>query len=157
MRIRICAVGRIPPRDPEQALVEGYLKRAAGAGRRLKLGPFEAHEVDPRKHHGSDAEGTALRALVPGGAARIALDERGRLLSSTGLAAQLAAWRDRGHPAAAFLIGGANGLDPALREEADLVLSFGPMVWPHALARVMLAEQVYRATQILCGTPYHRA
>ena len=157
MRVRICAVGRIPPRDPESALVDGYLKRAAGAGRRLGLTPFEAHEVDPRKHHGTQAEAAALGALVPPGAARVALDERGRLLSSTGLAAQLAAWRDRGRTTAAFLIGGAGGLDPALREEADLVLSFGPMVWPHALARVMLAEQLYRATQILAGTPYHRS
>ena len=157
MRVRICAVGRLPARDPERALVDDYLKRAGAAGRRLGLTPFEEHEVDPRKHADPEAEGAALVALVPGGAARIALDERGRLLSSTGLAAQLAAWRDRGRPAAAFLIGGADGLHPPLRDEADLVLSFGPMVWPHALARAMLAEQLYRATQILTGTPYHRA
>ena len=156
MRVRICAVGRIPARDPERALVDDYLKRAGAAGRRLGLTPFEEQEVDGRRHSGAEAEGAALAALVPAGSALVAMDERGRLLSSTGLAAQLATWRDRGRPATAFLIGGADGLDPALRERADLVLSFGPMVWPHALARVMLAEQLYRATQILSGTPYHR-
>ena len=157
MRVRLCAVGRIPPRDPERALVDDYLKRAGAAGRRLGLTAFEEQEVDGRRHSGAEAEGAALLALVPAGSALVALDERGRLLSSTGLAAQLATWRDTGRPAATFLIGGADGLDPALRERADLVLSFGPMVWPHALARVMLAEQLYRATQILSGTPYHRA
>ena len=157
MRLRICAVGRLPARDPERGMVDGYLKRAAAAGRRLGLSAFEEHEVDGRRLSGLEAEGVALGALVPPGAASVALDERGRLLSSTGLAAQIAAWRDMGRPAAAFLIGGSDGLDPALREGADLVLSFGPMVWPHALARVMLAEQLYRATQILSGTPYHRA
>ena len=157
MQVRICAVGRLPARDPERALVDDYLKRAGAAGRRLGLAPFEEHEVDGRRHSGAEAEGAALAALVPAGSALVTLDERGRLLSSTGLAAQLATWRDQGRPATAFLIGAADGLDPALRERADLVLSFGPMVWPHALARVMLAEQLYRATQILSGTPYHRA
>ena len=157
MRVRVCAVGRLPARDPERAMVDDYLKRAGAAGRRLGLAPFEEHEVDGRRHSGAEAEGAALAALVPPGSALVAMDERGRLLSSTGLAAQMALWRDRGRPAAAFLIGGADGLDPALRERADLVLSFGPMVWPHALARAMLAEQLYRATQILSGTPYHRA
>ena len=68
----------------------------------------------------------------------------------------LARWRDEGRPAAAFLIGGADGLDPALLAGADLKLSFSPMVWPHQLVRIMLAEQLYRATTILSGHPYHR-
>ena len=157
MRVRICAVGRIPARDPERALVDDYLKRAGAAGRRLGLAPFEEQEVDTRRASGPAAEGEALDALIPAGAAVVALDERGRLLSSFDLADCLAAWRDQGRPGAALVIGGADGLEPALRERADLVLSFGPMVWPHALARVMLAEQLYRATQILSGTPYHRA
>ena len=157
MRVRICAVGRLPARDPERALVDDYLKRAEAAGRRLGLAPLEATEVDTRRAAGPAAEGAALRRMIPDGAATVALDERGHLLSSPDLARRIADWRDGGRPAAAFLIGGADGLDAPLRDGADLVLSFGPMVWPHALARVMLAEQLYRATQILSGTPYHRA
>ncbi|MGR3540647.1 MAG: 23S rRNA (pseudouridine(1915)-N(3))-methyltransferase RlmH, partial [Hasllibacter sp.] len=94
---------------------------------------------------------------VPGGAAIVALDERGRAMTSPDFAGWLARARDDGARDCAFLIGGADGLDPPLRDRADLVLSFGPMVWPHMLARAMLAEQLYRATQILAGTPYHRA
>ncbi|MFM7446221.1 MAG: 23S rRNA (pseudouridine(1915)-N(3))-methyltransferase RlmH, partial [Tabrizicola sp.] len=72
-------------------------------------------------------------------------------------AAQLGKWRDSGRQDAAFVIGGADGLDPAFRAKADLVISFGAMVWPHMLVRVMLAEQLYRAATILSGSPYHRA
>ena len=79
------------------------------------------------------------------------------MLSSPDLAAHLAQWRDAGRQDAAFVIGGADGLDPALRARADLSISFGAMVWPHMLVRVMLAEQLYRAATILAGSPYHRA
>jgi 23S rRNA (pseudouridine1915-N3)-methyltransferase len=79
------------------------------------------------------------------------------MLTSPDFAATLAGWRDAGRAEAAFVIGGADGIDPELRQRADLLLSFGPMVWPHMLVRVMLAEQLYRAAQILAGTPYHRA
>ena len=78
-------------------------------------------------------------------------------MSSPAFAEQIAKWRDIGRQDVAFMIGGADGIDPALRAEADFALSFGEMVWPHMLARVMLAEQLYRATAILAGTPYHRA
>jgi 23S rRNA (pseudouridine1915-N3)-methyltransferase len=77
-------------------------------------------------------------------------------MTSPEFADMLAGWRDQGRPAAALLIGGANGLAPEVRETSDAVLSFGPMVWPHMLARVMLAEQLYRAATILAGSPYHR-
>ena len=79
-------------------------------------------------------------------------------MGSPEFAATAGALARRGaRPAAAFLIGGADGLDPGLRDRADAVLSFGPMVWPHMLVRAMLAEQLYRAATILAGTPYHRA
>lgn len=87
----------------------------------------------------------------------MALDERGKLFTSPEFAARLSDWRDEGRSDIAFLIGGADGLDPNLRGRADVTLSFGKMVWPHMLARVMLAEQIYRATSILAGAPYHRA
>jgi len=88
---------------------------------------------------------------------RLALDERGRMMSSPDFAQALARWRDGGRSDLAILIGGADGLDPALRDRADALLSFGPMVWPHMLVRVMIAEQLYRAASILAGAPYHRA
>ena len=156
MRLRLCAVGRLPGRSEERALVDDYAGRLAQAGRAFGLAGFEEHEVDTRKAQGRAAEGEALRALIPAGYATVALDERGRTLSSPQLAERLRSYAD-GARDAAFVIGGADGLDPGLRDGADLVLSFGPMVWPHALARVMLAEQLYRAATILAGTPYHRA
>ena len=83
-------------------------------------------------------------------------DERGKTLSSRDLAGTLGRWRDDGARETIFVIGGADGLDHAAFPAPDLVLSFGPMVWPHKLARVMLAEQIYRSVSILAGSPYHR-
>jgi 23S rRNA (pseudouridine1915-N3)-methyltransferase len=85
------------------------------------------------------------------------LDERGQTLTSPDFAEAIARHRDDGRGDLAIAIGGADGLDPAFRAQADRAISFGSMVWPHMLARVMLAEQLYRATAILLGTPYHRA
>jgi len=84
------------------------------------------------------------------------LDERGKSMTSPEFADLLAGWRDQGRVEAAFVIGGADGIDPALRASALMSLSFGGMVWPHLLARAMLTEQLYRATSILAGAPYHR-
>ena len=157
MRVRIAAVGRLAARTPEAALIDDYLGRFALAGRALGLGPATLAEVEDRKGGGKAAEAALLSRQIPEGAALIALDERGRLISSPDFAAALARFRDQGRPEAVCLIGGADGLDPALRDRADLVLSFGAMVWPHMLVRVMLAEQLYRAATILSGGPYHRA
>ena len=156
MRVRIAAVGRMAARSPEAALVEDYLSRFAQTGRALGLGPVTVAEVEDRRGGGKPAEAALLSRQIPEGAAIIALDERGRTLSSPDFAAALARFRDQGRPEAVCLIGGADGLDPALRDRADLVLSFGAMVWPHMLVRVMLAEQLYRAATILAGGPYHR-
>ena len=86
----------------------------------------------------------------------VACDERGRAHASRGFAQKLAGWRDAGERRVAFLVGGADGLDPALTARSREALALGPQTWPHALARVMLAEQVYRAVTILAGSPYHR-
>lgn len=102
------------------------------------------------------AEAALLRKAVPTGALICALDERGTVMSSPDFADSLAGWRDRGVNDLAFVIGGADGIAPDLRDEAQARLSFGQMVWPHMLARVMLAEQLYRAASILAGSPYHR-
>ena len=86
----------------------------------------------------------------------VALDEHGKTQSSEAFASQLARWRDDGRPAVSFVIGGADGHDPGLVAGADVTLSFSPLTWPHQLVRIMLAEQLYRATTILSGHPYHR-
>jgi len=156
MRVAICAVGRLRA-GPERSLLDDYLTRFDRAGRGLGLGPATVTEVEDRKGGGMAGEAPLLGRAIPAGAALCVLDERGLLIGSPDFAARLAAWRDAGLVQAAFVIGGADGVDPGLRDRADLVLSFGAMVWPHMLARVMLAEQLYRAAQILAGTPYHRA
>ena len=96
------------------------------------------------------------RALASSEATLIALDERGKAIGSEDFARRIARWRDESRPALAFLIGGADGLDPDLVGRAELPLSFSPLTWPHQLVRIMLAEQLYRATTILSGHPYHR-
>ena len=88
---------------------------------------------------------------------KLALDERGRMMGSPDFAALLGRWRDAGERDLAIFIGGADGLDRGLRDGCRESLSFGQMVWPHMLARVMLAEQLYRAATILAGSPYHRS
>jgi 23S rRNA (pseudouridine1915-N3)-methyltransferase len=154
LRITIAAVGRL--RGPEAALVADYLVRFDWTGRRLGLGPARVAEVEDRQGRGPAVEAALLAAAVPKGAALAALDERGRDLSSPELAEFLRRTADGGVRDLAFVIGGADGLDPELRARAATVIAFGRMVWPHALARVMLAEQLYRAAGILAGTPYHR-
>ena len=155
MRLHLCAVGRLRA-GPERDLVDDYLSRLDRTGRPLGLGPVTEHEVEDKKNLGMGAEGLLLAKVVPDGAALCILDERGKTLSSPEFAAALAAWSDAGRQDAAFVIGGADGIDPVLRARADLAISFGRMVWPHMLVRVMLAEQLYRAATILAGSPYHR-
>ena len=156
MRVQICAVGRLR-QGPERDLYDDYLTRFDRTGRALALGPAQMIEVEDKKGGGMAAEAALLRRAVPDGALICSLDERGRVMSSPQFADMLGGWRDQGRQDVAFVIGGADGIDPALRAEADLALSFGAMVWPHMLVRVMLAEQLYRAVSILAASPYHRA
>ena len=156
MRVHICAVGRLRT-GPERALIDDYLTRFDRTGRALGLTLGGLHEVEDKKGGGMAAEAHLLERSLPDGALITALDERGRQINSPEFAARLGGWRDEGRGDLAFVIGGADGLAPALRERADFKLSFGKMVWPHMLVRVMLAEQLYRAASILAGGPYHRA
>ncbi len=157
MRVSICAVGRLQGRSNERALVDDYKTRFDRTGRALGLGPLNEIEVDDRKGGGMAAEAALLERALPAGATVVTLDERGQLLTSPEFATRIARWRDDGCQDLAFVIGGADGIAPGLRARADVSLSFGPMVWPHMLVRVMLAEQLYRAATILAGSPYHRA
>jgi 23S rRNA (pseudouridine1915-N3)-methyltransferase len=155
MRVRICAVGRMKA-GPERALVDDYTARFDRTGRALGLGPLAVSEVDDRKGGGMAAEAALLERAIPQGAVICAMDERGCQMTSPDFAEMLAGWRDQGRSEVAFVIGGADGIDPTLRSRADAMLSFGPMVWPHMLVRAMLTEQLYRAASILAGGPYHR-
>jgi 23S rRNA (pseudouridine1915-N3)-methyltransferase len=160
MRIVVAAVGRLK-RGPETELSERYRKRAAQTGRQLGLRDVEIIEI--RESRADDAgkrmreESIALANIIPQGAAVVLLDAQGENIDSASLASQLAKWRGDDRPAAVFLIGGADGLAASLQDKAELRLSFGVATWPHQLVRVMLLEQLYRATTILTGHPYHRA
>jgi 23S rRNA (pseudouridine1915-N3)-methyltransferase len=152
LRVTIAAMGRL--RDaPEAAITADYLRRFETTGRPVGLGPATLLEIDDRR---AKDGGDAALLDAAGDAVKVALDERGKAIDSAAFAARLGGWRDEGARDVAFLIGGADGHGAALRGACDLLLSLGPMVWPHRLARVMLAEQLYRAASILAGGPYHR-
>ena len=155
MRVHICAVGRLR-NGPERDLIDDYLTRFDRTGRALSLGPASVIEVEDKKGGGKAAEAVLLERALPKGAKLAVLDERGKVMTSPDFAERLGGWRDDGAQDLVFVIGGADGIDKSLRAKADFALSFGSMVWPHMLARVMLAEQLYRAASILAGSPYHR-
>ena len=152
MRLHIIAVGRLKD-GPLKALERHYAERI--------VSPLAIREVEERRKLPPAElvrrEGELLLKALPEGALAVALDGRGKALSSAELAARLAAWRDGGTDDLAFLIGGADGLADEVRRRAKFALSLGPMTWPHFLARGMLLEQLYRAERILAGHPYHRA
>ena len=151
MRIAVIAVGRLKS-GPESALARQYLDRL--------VWPVAVREVEERKKLPPDAlrkrEAELLLAACAKGAVVVALDEKGSCLSSRDFAEKLGRWRDDGVAEIDFVIGGADGLDAAVLDQASLVLSLGPMTWPHQLARGLLLEQLYRGQQILAGHPYHR-
>jgi 23S rRNA (pseudouridine1915-N3)-methyltransferase len=160
MRLVVAAIGRLKD-GPERELAERFRKRAEQSGRRLGFRDVEVVEI--RESRAQDTgkrtleESIALTNLIPDKAITVILDERGESLDSTTLANRLGRWRDDGRLATVFIIGGDDGLAPALRDKASLKLAFGSATWPHQLVRVMLLEQIYRAMSILAGHPYHRA
>lgn len=160
MRLLIAAVGKLK-QGPERELYAHYLARAEALGRSLSLAPLGSVELSESKAAtaGSrqEAEAEALLAKVPPGHAVLCLDPAGKMQSSEAFAETLSGFRDGGAGGLVFLIGGPDGLGEGARAKADLVLSLGPMTLPHGLARVVLAEQLYRAMTILVGHPYHRA
>jgi 23S rRNA (pseudouridine1915-N3)-methyltransferase len=153
MKLGVIAIGK-PGRGPEALLAEDYAQRATLAGRALGLGPLELIDLEPRKPGKAPEAELILKAAE--GACLIACDERGKTFSSRAFADHIALLRDRGERRLVFAIGGADGLDAGVRDAASSTLAFGPQTWPHALARAMLTEQLYRAVTILAGSPYHR-
>ncbi|NBB14155.1 23S rRNA (pseudouridine(1915)-N(3))-methyltransferase RlmH [Caulobacter sp. SLTY] len=153
MKVTVLTVGRLG-RDPAAALAADYVQRATASGRALGLGPFDIHEVEARKP-GKAAEAEVLLPHLKD-AHVIACDEHGKAWTSRAFAGRVAALRDGGTRRLVLIIGGADGLDASILSAANETLAFGPQTWPHALARAMLAEQMYRAVTILAGSPYHR-
>lgn len=137
MLLHIVARGRIG-RSAEGELVERYLKRIGW--------PVKVTELPDTGGRMPDAAGARI----------VMLDETGETPGSVAFAQRLGRWRDDGVRECRFLIGAADGFDDAARSQADMLLSFGRLTWPHMLARAMLAEQLWRATAILSGHPYHR-
>ena len=160
MRVGLFAVGRLKA-DPEKDLAARYIDRFAKAGpaiglelgKMAEVGESRAGNAETRKRE----EAAALDTMLDGGAVLVLLDERGKAMSSEAFAALLGKWRDEGVRETRFLIGAADGHSDAERAAADLLLAFGPATWPHLMARAMLMEQLFRATGILAGHPYHRA
>jgi len=153
MKITILAISRLG-RSPEADLARDYADRATASGRALGLGPVEIIELESRKP-GKAAEGELLLEHLKD-AHVVCCDEHGKAHPSRAFAARVARLRDAGARKLVLVIGGADGLAPEVLARADETLAFGVQTWPHALARVMLAEQVYRAVTILGGSPYHR-
>ena len=151
MRITLAAVGR-DKSGPTRDLYQHYVKRLNW--------PLTLREVEERKPLPSASlkrrEAELLRDALPKGATLIALDERGKSLSSPEFARMIGQWRDNGVQDIAFVIGGADGLHEDLRNDAARSICFGRMTWPHMMVRALLAEQLYRAQSILAGHPYHR-
>lgn len=138
MLIHIVARGRIG-RSPEADLVDRYLKRISWPTKVTEL-PDTGGKLPPRD------PGTVV----------VMLDEKGEQLSSMAFSEKIARWRDDGRREIRFMIGAADGFDDTARREADLLFAFGKATWPHMMARAMLAEQLWRASSILAGHPYHR-
>lgn len=160
MRLLIAAIGKLK-QGPERDLFAHYLGRAEAAGRKLHLSPLTAIEVAESKGATASArkaaEAQALLAKIPSAHLTICLDPGGEALSSEVFARLLAKLRDEGTEGVAFVIGGADGLGKDVLAKSARLVSLGPMTLPHGLARIVLAEQIYRAVTILAGHPYHRA
>ena len=151
MQLFIVAVGKARG-SAEHRLAEEWLRRLPDGG--------SIREVESKIRVGAkriDDEGRRLLKAMPDGAAIAILDPRGKDHSSEDLAVLIGAWRDSGYGSAAFAIGGADGHATHVRQKAFCTISFGRATWPHMLCRAMLAEQLYRASMILAGHPYHRS
>lgn len=158
MRLGIVCVGRLKA-GPEREIYARYAKRIS-AMRGIGLDGLDLKEIDESAARNPTErkaqEGSSLRAALPPAAQLALFDENGRTANSRDFARFIENERDRGAKSLWFAIGGAEGLDASLRQEAREVFSFGAMTLPHQLVRILAAEQIYRALTILSGHPYHR-
>ena len=153
MKLHVVAVGHRMPSWVDTGFAEyaGRMPRDA----RIKLTALKAVPRGGAVKRALDAEGGAILAALPDDCVRVALDQRGTLLDTLELSRRIAGWRQDGRDVA-FMIGGADGLAESVTNSADFVWSMSPLTFPHGLARVLLAEQLYRAVSILHNHPYHR-
>ncbi len=156
MKISIISIGKFPKNDPNFDLFLKYKKRLP-TGLNWKL---ELKELIVKGNLQGEVlklkEGELLLENVPQGAKIIALDEKGKSLSSPEFANTIQNFANNGNGNLAFIIGGADGLSDDLKKRADLTLSFGRMTFPHMMVRSFLSEQIYRAYTIINNHPYHR-
>ena len=160
MRIVLCAVGRL--KDAECTLFDRYWQRIEAGGRGVGLSPVRAIELpESREATAVQRQAAEARRLLSAAEAEadttiVALDERGKAMTSAAFTDMIRRQRDDGCREMAFLLGGPDGHGPVVAQAARITLSLGPMTLPHGLARVVLAEQLYRCVTILAGHPYHR-
>lgn len=155
MRVQISAVGRLR-NGPEKQLIDDYLTRFTRTGRAYGFSDISITEVEDKKGGGKETEADLLLATIPKASKIITLDEHGKILSSPQFSQKLSHWRDDAPNCIVFIIGGADGLSEKIKSQASFSISLGKMVWPHMLVRLMLSEQLYRATSIMANNPYHR-
>ena len=155
MKIAISAVWRLR-NSPEKELVDDYLSRFSKLSKPFGLSLNSVIEIEDKKGGGPISEAKLLMKNFQRNSKIIALDEGGQALSSKEFTKYLSNWAADGIGYCHIVIGGPDGLDKSLLEKSNLKISFGKMVWPHMLARVMIAEQLYRSATILAGNPYHR-
>lgn len=159
MRVGLVAIGKLKA-GPEKELAARYIDRFAKTGPAIGLEFSRLFESPESRAASADArkreEAAVIERSLPEASLLVLLDERGKTLDSAGFARQLGLWRDSGKRDLTLAIGGPDGHDPSLYDRADLIVSLGKMTWPHQIARMLLAEQLYRAVTILSGHPYHR-
>lgn len=159
MQISICAIGKMKS-GPETELVERYLDRARKLGKSLGISDIALHQYSESQARQTAArktdEAELLLRKIDEQDFVILLDEKGKSLSSRDFAQTFAQEKDSGRKSMAFMIGGPDGSDDAIFKRANRVINLSKLTWPHQIVRLLLAEQIYRATTILLNHPYHR-
>jgi 23S rRNA (pseudouridine1915-N3)-methyltransferase len=159
VRLALVCVGKLKA-GPERLLFDRYLKLLTGCARRAGLAAIDVREINEsrarRPEERRAEESSAILAGIAKGGDLVLLDERGASVTSEEWSEDIGRARDTSRPVYSLVIGGPDGLDPALHAVARHAISFGRMTWPHQLVRVMACEQLYRAATILAGHPYHR-
>ncbi|MCP4183492.1 MAG: 23S rRNA (pseudouridine(1915)-N(3))-methyltransferase RlmH [Hyphomicrobiales bacterium] len=159
MKLKISAIGKLKT-GPEQELFSRYFKRAQVSGAKLGFSSI-SHQEFPESRNSlvqirKQQEGELLSPIENKKSVLMVFDENGKDFTSARFAKLLAHQRDQGNRELIMTLGGPDGLDQKLLNNASYSVRFGPMTWPHQIARILLAEQLYRAMTILAGHPYHR-
>lgn len=159
MRFTLSCIGRMKS-GADKDLFDRYVERARKTGRGLGITDVSLREMpESRAQRAGDRKSEEAKALLQSlspGARLVVLDETGKNLTSPAFSNKLETWKNEGVPEVAFAIGGADGHGSEVIDRADLKLALGAMTWPHQIARILLAEQIYRAMTIQSGHPYHR-